>query len=320
MNIPLLQSKNWQKLQEDLGKTTFFKKTTHFSYLATLETTKIGNYLYLPYGPCSDSPKAFSEAIRDLKTLAQQQSAVFIRVEPQTPKNARRLRENTIFHGLLVKKSQDLNPKETWVIDLKGKEADLKKRLPSRLLRYHRNHQKTGLEIEISKNPSDTKHLVRLQQKLASSKKIGVFSEDYLKTEAKQDFSSLYLVKYTPSNQKTAKVIAAGLVFDDKTTRYNIQGAQDEDFKKLHATGILTIQLILDAREKGLKTFDFWGIAPENAKKSHSWAGFTAFKKTFSGHEVTYCGTYDLILDRKKYHLYSLLRKLNRLLRKLSRK
>lgn len=118
MNIPLLQSKKWQKLQEDLGKTTFFKKTVHFSYLAILETTKIGNYLYLPYGPCSDSPKAFSEAIRDLKSLAQQQSAVFIRVEPQTPKNARRLRENTIFHGLLVKKSQDLNPKETWIVDL----------------------------------------------------------------------------------------------------------------------------------------------------------------------------------------------------------
>ena len=112
------------------------------------------------------------------------------------------------------------------------------------------------------------------------------------------------------------KVIAAGLVFDDKDTRYNLQGAQSEEGRKLHATGILTIQLILDAKEKGLKYFDFWGIAPEDAPANHPWAGFTNFKKTFAGYEYDHAGTYDLVINPIKYQLYLILRKINRIIRK----
>ena len=114
----------------------------------------------------------------------------------------------------------------------------------------------------------------------------------------------------------SSPVIAAGLVFDTRSTRYNLQGAQNDTGRGLHATGILTIQLILDAKTKGLGTFDFWGIAPEGAPKNHPWAGFTAFKKTFTGHEVTYSGTYDLVYNPRKYRLYRLLRKFNRLIRR----
>ena len=104
-------------------------------------------------------------------------------------------------------------------------------------------------------------------------------------------------------------VLAAGLVFDDATTRYNLQGAQSETGRKLHATGILTIELILDAVQNGQKTFDFWGIAPEGAPATHPWAGFTAFKKTFAGREVKYAGTYDLPTDPLRYRLYQFLRR-----------
>ena len=106
-------------------------------------------------------------------------------------------------------------------------------------------------------------------------------------------------------------------MFDDKTTRYDLQGAQSEEGRKLHGTGLLSIQLILDAKEKGLKRFDFWGIAPENASKNHPWAGFTNFKKTFEGTEEIHAGTYDLILKPAKYKLYELTRKLNRLRRRI---
>ena len=107
-------------------------------------------------------------------------------------------------------------------------------------------------------------------------------------------------------------MIAAGLVFDDDTTRYNLQGAQSDEGRKLHATGILTIKLILDAKAKDLKIFDFWGIAPEGAPADHPWAGFTNFKKTFAGYEKDYAGTYDIVLSPAKYKAYGLLRKINR--------
>lgn len=310
MQTSLLQSKKWQKLQDDLGETTFTANEDDFSYLAILKNTPFGKYLYLPYGPVYDTEKGFKNALRDLSNLAERNQAFFIRIEPQDKENAKLLTKKASFAGLTIKKSKDLNPAETWVIDLSGSDDDLKKRLPSRLLRYWRAMDKNGFKIETSKNPEDVKYLLDLQKKLAKKKKISTVSESYYKTQLKQDFATLYLVK------KDDKVVAAGLVFDFKNTRYNLQGAQDEEYRKFHATGILTIQLILDAKAKGLKIFDCWGIAPENAPKNHPWAGFTAFKKTFEGRKVDYCGDYDLILSKRKYRLYKGFRKVNRLIRK----
>lgn len=302
MNIPLLQSKAWEKLQQDLSENTIIHQGTDYQFLAILKNTPLGNYLYVPYGPVATDKTSFKAAIKALTILADQTESIFIRVEPQNPDFISSFPKNT-------HKSTDLNPKETWILDLKN--GELKDKLPERLVRYHKNAAKNGLTITTSHNPEDIKYLLKLQTSLAKKKGINTFSKEYLKTELAQPFATLYLVEYEK------EIVAAGLVFDDKTTRYNLQGAQSEQGRKLHATGILTIQLINDAKEKGLKTFDFWGIAPENALKNHPWAGFTGFKKTFKGEQVNYAGTYDIVVKPVKYRLYQLTRKINRLLRKV---
>ena len=307
MKIPITQTEDWKKLQDDLKEVSFFEKGKGFQYLAILKNTPVGKYLYLPYGPVADSKDNFKTAIKSLNNLAKSKSAIFIRIEPQNPDFINAFPKRT-------KKSKDLNPKETWVLDLSGTDDDLKTKLPSRLLRYYKNIDKKGIEIEQSKNIDDIRHLLTLQKALASKKGIGTFSEDYLRTELSQSFATLYLLKYQDPETKTKEIIAAGLVFDDQDTRYNLQGAQSEQGRKLHATGILTIRLIEDAKKSGKTTFDFWGIAPENAPKNHPWQGFTSFKKTFDGKEKDYAGTYDIILNPAKYKLYELTRKLNRLI------
>ena len=310
MNVPITQSKAWQKLQDDLGETSFFEKTPDFQYLAILKKTPVGNYLYLPYGPVAEDKESFQSALKSLNTLTKEHQAIFIRIEPQNPDFAKYLPKS-------VKKSKDLNPKETWLLDLTGSDTDLNQKLPSRLLRYHKTASKKGIAISTSHQPNDIKYLIDLQKNLAKEKGINVFSENYLKTELAQPFSTLYTVSFQNPDTNKKEIIAAGLVFDDQTTRYNLQGAQNEQGRKLHATGILTIQLILDAKAKGLKAFDFWGIAPEGAPSTHPWAGFTNFKKTFSGTEVDYAGTYDIVLNPTKYRIYQLTRKANRLLRRV---
>ena len=299
MEIPITQSKEWEKLQKDLGETSFYREGNDFSYLAILKPVPLGSYLYLPYGPVADTKDGFKRALDDLKSLAREEKAVFVRTEPRNPDFAKLLPKNTV-------KSHDLNPKETWVLDLTGTNDEFRERLPSRLLRYYRNKEKNGITIETSHHPEDIKYLLDLQKALAKEKNISTFSEKYLKTELAQPFSTLYLV------QKEGRVVAAGLVFDHDKTRYNLQGAQSDEGRTLHATGILTIQLILDARKKGLRDFDFWGIAPEGSSHDHPWAGFTNFKKTFKGAERDFAGTHDIILKPVKYKLYHLLRSIRR--------
>ena len=309
MEIPITQSEYWHKLQEDLGEESIFVKEKDYQYLAIIKSTPTGKYLYCPYGPIAKDITSFTQAIDSLKELANDHSVIFVRVEPFLEEYAEVLPNN-------AKKSTDLNPKETWILDLTGNDDALKSKLPSRLLRYYKSANKKGITIEQSNNPEDIKHLLKLQQDLADKKGISTFSENYLKTELKQPFSTLYLMHYQPEGQKNKEIVAAGLVFDDKTTRYNLQGAQSDTGRKLHATGILTIQLILDAHTKHLKKFDFWGIAPDDAPDNHPWKGFTAFKKTFNGTEVRHAGTYDIVLNPAKYYLYQIFRKINRTIRK----
>lgn len=309
MNTPITQTKAWRNLQEDLGETSFLNEATDYQYLAILKSTPVGNYLYLPYGPVVKDKSGLKKALKSLESLGKEKSAIFMRIEPQMASVVQYLPH-------AAKKSKDLNPKETWVLDLTGKDEELKEKLPSRLLRYYKNAEKNGIAIETSHNPDDIHYLLDLQKALASKKGISTFSEEYLKTELSQPFATLYLAKYQNPETNREEVIAAGLVFDDQTTRYNLQGAQNDTGRKLHATGILTIQLILDAKAKKLKTFDFWGIAPEGAPKDHPWAGFTNFKKTFAGREVNYAGTYDIVLNPTKYCLYQLFRRANRFIRK----
>ncbi len=305
MEVPITQSREWENLQQALGETSFYREEKQFRYLAIKKSTPLGAYLYLPYGPVAETNASSKAALKDIKELAVTERAFFIRIEPQNPDYIRDFPKNT-------QKSHDLNPKETWVLDLEGTDEEYKMRLPSRLLRYYRNREKNGLKIETSKNPDDIKYLLELQKALAKEKNISTFSENYLKTELAQPFATLYLVKYQNPETKNEELVAAGLVFDHGKTRYNLQGAQSEQGRKLHATGILTIQLIEDARAKGLKFFDFWGIAPEGAPDTHPWAGFTNFKKTFNGYEVDYAGTHDIVLNPVKYKLYQLLRSIRR--------
>ena len=216
MEIPITQSREWEKLQKDLGETSFYREGKGFSYLAIVKPVPLGSYLYLPYGPVADTKEGFKNALEDLGSLAREQNVVFTRVEPRNPEFAKLLPKTTV-------KSHDLNPKETWVLDLTGSDEEFKEKLPSRLLRYYRNREKNGISIETSHYPEDIKYLLDLQKALAKEKNISTFSENYLKTELAQPFSTLYLVK------KEGRVIAAGLIFDHDKTRYNLQGAQSDE-------------------------------------------------------------------------------------------
>ena len=312
MNEPITQSKSWQKLQKDLKETSFYEKNADFSYLAILKSTPVGNYLYLPYGPVAETEKGLKKALESLSKLAKTKSAIFTRIEPQNAKYAPLLAK----YGI---KSHDLNPKDTWILDLEPDEATLKSNFSQGTRTRYNQFPKKGLSVTTSRDPADIKYLVDLQRPLAESKKISTFDENYLKTELKQDFATLYLVHYTKDSSDSDHIIAASLFFDYEDTRYYMQSAAslDPEYRKLPATVALLATAIFDAKSAGLTKFDFWGIAPDGAPKDHPWAGFTSFKKSFGGTPVHYCGTWDIVYHPLKYKLYQLLRQLNRLKRKI---
>ena len=312
MSLPLQQTKEWEKLQNSLGEETFFVKEKTYHFLAILKKTKFGNYLYLPYGPVLKDKSAAKMALKALESLAKEKDVTFIRIEPQSPENA-----SYLLKQPNIVKSKDLNPAHTWVLDLSPEKADLISGFSQGTRTRYNQFPKKGLTVEVTKDTEKIKDLVRLQHQVAKDKGINTFSENYLKSELEQDFASLYLVHYTVPETNEDKIIAASLFFDYDGTRYYMQSASDYTYRKLPATVALLTTALFDAKEKGMKFFDFWGIAPDGAPKDHPWAGFPEFKKSFGGFAVEYCGTYDLVLNKTKYRIYNLARKANRIKRKL---
>lgn len=298
----ILQSELWKQFQKALGKKVISIKKNGFSYNAVIENTPIGKYLFVPYGPYLANHYQLKPAIKSLKKQAKKEGAIFVRIEPTIC-----FSKKDMCHSGGGYKSKDIDPAETWILEIPEDKNELMQKLPKRMRGYYNTHEKNKIEIVKDQGPKNIHHLARLQKETFSKKGIRCPDIGYLRNELEQDFSTLYLAKIDD------KVIAAVMVFDDEETRYYVHAASDKEYAKMNPNGILTIQAILDAWEKGLVAFDFWGIAPEGAPKDHPWAGFTAFKKMFKGEERIYSGTYDIPVKRIRYQIYRILRKMNRI-------
>ena len=70
--------------------------------------------------------------------------------------------------------------------------------------------------------------------------------------------------------------------------------------KKLPTSYLLQWEAICEAKKRGIKYYNFWGIAPENSPK-HPFHGITHFKKGFGGYSRELMHCHDLPITNKYY-------------------
>ena len=63
---------------------------------------------------------------------------------------------------------------------------------------------------------------------------------------------------------------------------------------------ILHVEAMRDARERGIKRYNLWGIVGED-EKNHRFYGVSFFKRGFGGDELKYLPAHDLIISPMKY-------------------
>ncbi|MEK7472069.1 MAG: hypothetical protein AAB624_02370, partial [Patescibacteria group bacterium] len=114
----LLQSDEWMRFQELLGRQTFQASGPGWSYSAILEKSepflgKSSKRLYTPYGPVAISAESLSQAVGSLQELAVTHKASYIRVEPYPYFDKQVLKKLGLY-----KNSRNTQPDLTWVLDL----------------------------------------------------------------------------------------------------------------------------------------------------------------------------------------------------------
>lgn len=298
MQHHFLQSTAWQAFQEALGRTTFRRSGDGWEFLAILERGKGNTRLYCPYGPVARDAQAFQAAVDALVELAKSKRVTFVRVEPTVTEFAAQLKQQ----GWRKVTYQHLQPAHTNIVDLSQDSNTLLSAIGSSNRNLFRNYQKKGLVIHQSTDPEQISIFLELIHKVAARTGMRPHADHYFIQQAKTLFplgaGSLFYV----THQDTP--ITASIVYDDATTRYYAHTGNDSDYTKQRGGNILIPHMMLDAKEKGLQYFDFYGVAPPDAPNTHPWSGFSTFKRSFGGQDVTFGGTWELPINVPAYWLY----------------
>ena len=298
--VPFLQSKPWAEFQKSHGRTVVSDNGAGWSYQAVVESGTLNRRLYTPYGPVVSTVDDFDSALTSLKAQAKSHNATFIRVEPTAGISQKQLRQR----GFLPVTYNQLQPAHTQIIDLTPPRGDILAGMSQNSRNITRNYHKKGLVIQTSHNPAAITILTNLLAEMAQRTGIRTHSAAYLSAQADSLLpSGAATLYYAANTDEPDTPLAAALVYDSPTTRTYAHAAASDTRRNLNAGTALLGQLILDAKDKGLSQVDLYGIAP-TTDKSHPWAGFTKFKKSFGGTEKSYVGAWDLPMKPLAYRLY----------------
>ncbi|MBR1939598.1 peptidoglycan bridge formation glycyltransferase FemA/FemB family protein [Candidatus Saccharibacteria bacterium] len=306
-DLHFLQSKAWEEFQQSEGYKTFRQKGQDFEFMAILKNTPLGNYLFLPYGPCLKNKAALAAATHAIKKLAAEQKCFFVRIEPTIPFTEPEMRK------IGARKSHHIDPEHTWILDLPKTDEEIYQIIGKNKARAHRNRALKNITVRTSKDVADMDIFFKFYEDVAKKDNFQTSERNYLAHQLKFDFATLYIAEF----EKQA--IAATIMYSGKDACYYAYAGADYEHRKKEGGAILLTQMLFDARAAGKKYFDFWGITTSD-DPADPWFGFTKFKKSFGGRQIDYAGTYDIVLSPAKYRAYGVLRKINRAKRKLTRR
>jgi lipid II:glycine glycyltransferase (peptidoglycan interpeptide bridge formation enzyme) len=292
-----LQSSHWAAFHTELGRRVFYAYGPSWQCLAILETARTGARLYCPYGPLAKNAKGLASALEALRQLAKAERAVFVRLEPTLAVNEPQLRELGLKPAL-----KDIQPRLTWVQNLRQTEDELLADMTATNRNLYNNYQSKGLLLRASTDPKEMKSFIRMMAEVAARNRIQQHSDHYYQTMARillpRGAAKLYLADHQ------GKPVASAFCFDSPTTRYYAHAAALFAARKLHPGTPLLVTMMLAAKAQDQTQFDFVGVAPADAPQTHRWAGLTKFKQSFGGDYKAYTGTWELPVGPLRYGIY----------------
>lgn len=299
-----LQSHLWEKFQNDFGRDTIDKNTEKWQYMAIVEYGKFSSRLYCPYGPVASDISSLKSALNNLVEEAISRNLSFVRIEPKgnfTPKDLQKLG--------LVRSHRDIQPSHTVVNDVSKSSEEIMADLSQTARRYARKSDKAGVTYSLSYDPDDIKYYIELIHNVAQRTNMKPMSDLYFEILAKTLFPTHYAGLLFA--ELDGKKIAAIIFYLDGTTMYYAHAANDSEYRKISPAYGLAVYALLFAHKHGCQKFDWYGIAPENASKTHSWSGLTQFKLSFGGKRKDFLGTWEFPIKKNRYKIYKLLLKIS---------
>lgn len=272
-------------------------------YAGEVEPAKRGRHLAVAGGPIFDwtNQEVKNLIFSDMRQQAKKLKCTFVRVRPQlqnTPANAQ------IFQQLGFRKApMYLSVEFAGILNLENSEEEILKNMRQRLRRALRKAEKNQITIEKTSDPKAIHDFYQIELQTAKRHDFYAFSEDFLTKQfaafAKNDEAVLYIAKLN------GEILAENfMIFYGNEASYHY-GVSSELGTKYSGAPLLHMEAMRDARKRGIKRYNFWGIVDENDTK-HRFYGVSVFKRGFGVEELKYLEARDLVLDKISYYTKTL--------------
>lgn len=296
------QSWQWGDVEEKEGNEAFryeiFDEEKSLGLFSIyLKSTPLGRYGYISRGPVVGE-RVLSENewvlfFDALKSFAKKNNLFFILIDPLSEIN---------YSGL--SKTKNRQPRRTIFLDLTKSIDELLQNLNDTKRYGIRYAEKHGVKVRKSdKSEKDFELFWGLLSKTASRKKFGVFGKAHFRHIIDSDISDLFIAEYGGGAEAAAEVVEFG-----DTVSYLHAGTSGKN-NKIMASYFLVWEILKDAKSRGFKKMDLWGI------DENKWPGVTAFKKSFGGYEVSYPDAGIVIYKKLRYLTYKSLHLVKKILR-----
>ncbi len=300
-----LQSWNFGEFHKNLGRVIkrigFFEEERLVGImLCVVEKAKRATYLTVPGGPLIDwNNQSCIESFRKtIAEIAKSENCSFVRVRAQILETE----ENSLLFKKLGFKlaPMHLHAELTRQLDLTKTEEQLMAEM-RKTTRYEiRQAHKSGINITVSNNIKDIDEFYNLQRETAKRQGFVEFDKKYLQKQFEAFTDDNQVLLYTATLGRV-KLAQAFIIFYGEEADYHY-GASTLDGRKYPGAYLIQWEAIKEAKKRGLKRYNFWGVAPDG-ETSHRFWGVSVFKRGFGGQDLEYLHARDLIINPLSYKL-----------------
>ncbi|MBX4190823.1 peptidoglycan bridge formation glycyltransferase FemA/FemB family protein [Candidatus Saccharibacteria bacterium] len=297
-----LQSSWWAAFQSEVGAKPHFLSGDGWSCLLLEKRNRLGKYLLAQYGPTVDSAQALDVCLSHLMDQGRQLGANWLSLEPVSHKSSVDEIQDIMRRHKAQPAARHREPDLTRLVDLSPSDENLLASISQSTRSFIRKNQRENiLGFKTSFDPQEIIIFIKMLNLVAGRNRVNFFSDSYFKKQAEllMPVKAMHL-EFALEDKKP---VAAAIFHDYGHTCTYTYAASLPEARKTSASALLLWQAMLNAKNRGIKKMDLYGIAPDGAPADHPWAGFTSFKAKFGGEVVRLPGTWDIALS-PKYNLY----------------
>lgn len=237
------------------------------------------------------------EVIDYILNYAKENKIIFVKFEPNEVTSELQIKDQRT-----VLSKHPLFPNWTQILDLKKTEDELLKSFHQKTRYNIRLAEKKGVIVKEMSNKEGFEIFSRLYFETCKRQKYFGHTPEYHKViweSLKKDIAHILIAFYKDIP------LASYELFYFKKSFYYPYGGTSTEHRNLMASNLLMWEAIKLGKKLGAEKFDMWGSLGPNYDPTDPWSGFTRFKEGYNTKFTEFIGSYDLIANKKLYHLYN---------------